>query len=140
MGDYSNSSQVSFMRFNTDGSIDSSFAIDGKKFFDNGHLNGEPTIASLEGNKVLCAYYYYGNLDTNIYLNFSRLLSDGNIDSSFGGSGTITYLVHFFYRDFFLQKDHKILAYGARFSPDFAEFFESMKMVLLIQLMEMEDT
>jgi len=122
MNDFTTASHISFMRFNTDGSIDSSFATNGKLTFDNGQSNVSPTIASLADGKILCVYFYYAGLDTNMNLNFSRLLPDGSIDSSFGINGTITYLVHFNCRDFLLQQDQKVIAYGIHSQPAHSNF------------------
>ncbi|TAN71370.1 MAG: hypothetical protein EPN17_01665 [Methylobacter sp.] len=76
------------MRFNSDGSLDSSFDSDGKVATDLGGWETGNSVAVQSDGKILLA----GTTDTDIAL--VRYNSDGSLDTTFNGAGGVTATNH----------------------------------------------
>jgi uncharacterized delta-60 repeat protein len=118
---YSNSNSIyNFIRYNTDGSIDSSFGNNGILSLTNNSLFQNQSYISdftmQADDKILITGY----CSTGVYV--ARLLPDGNLDSSFNGMGYLSFDFSNFSEDIgkiIVQPDGKILvcgAYGTGFS------------------------
>jgi uncharacterized delta-60 repeat protein len=83
----SNYSNFVLARYNTDGSLDTSFNDDGKVTTDFGIEAYGTSIALQPDNKIIVAGSVYGINQVNIAL--VRYNSDGNLDISFNGDGKV---------------------------------------------------
>lgn len=122
---YNYGGDVDFLlaRYNTDGSLDSSFSDDGKLILDfNASDDFSESIVVQSDGKILmagCSYSY----SNNNYNDFAlvRYNADGSLDSSFSGDGMLT--TDFGSNDdyaeqIFLQNDGKILVVGHTINDD----------------------
>ncbi|HYV93992.1 MAG TPA: hypothetical protein VE978_19600 [Chitinophagales bacterium] len=116
MTDPMTSNYLSLMRFNANGAIDSSFADDGKQTFNDGYSsNARSSVAVSADGKIMFAYDsdIYGETE---YGHLYRLLPDGTFDSTFDGTGAVTYLlpiqVNFYYHRLLIQSDGKVIICG----------------------------
>jgi uncharacterized delta-60 repeat protein len=109
-------------RFTTNGTLDSSFGVNGLTNFDVGLFAIAEYISVQPNGKILLTGYY----ETPSYQFFAflmRLKSNGNIDSSFGQNGVITFNVgeETFPQGLFSLSNGKILL-GNFSTPDFVNF------------------
>jgi len=77
-------SDFALVRYNPDGSLDSTFGIDGKVVTDFGASSGIAALAILFDGRIVVA----GSAGTNFAL--ARYQTNGMLDSSFGSGGTMT--------------------------------------------------
>jgi uncharacterized delta-60 repeat protein len=78
------------MRYNTDGSIDTFFGINGIVITD---IDGKGDIGSAvdvqSDNKIIVAGYSYLNTNQNAHVSLVRYLSNGTLDTTFGSNGKL---------------------------------------------------
>jgi uncharacterized delta-60 repeat protein len=92
---------VSFVRYNTDGSLDMDFGSGGKVFIDFDGFDDGQAIA-LSGNKILVAARSNGE-STGFRFGVARCNSDGSLDTTFGdGTGIVLTTA---YKDFYASSD-----------------------------------
>lgn len=110
------------LKLNADGDPDIDFGVGGRLIYDSVGtvLN---SVARQEDGKLLCGGYSYVNQSGMDYL-LIRLLSDGNADPGFNGTGSFT--ADFYGGDDFswtmaLQPDHKILLAGGSYASGTAD-------------------
>jgi uncharacterized delta-60 repeat protein len=115
-GESSNGTNQDFslFRFNTDGSLDTSFSYDGKASYDFFSKNEiGKSIALQSDRKILVAGYNYGSGSAEII----RFDADGNLDTMFSGDGYVSDSISPGSVDFLysiaVQADGKILAAGS---------------------------
>lgn len=88
-------SVVTVMRINTDGSLDSSFGVNGQTILRSPIAEGYCTMQDMaiqpDGRIITTGYAYSGSVVwyTNIFM-VARFMPDGRLDSSFGGDGIVT--------------------------------------------------
>ncbi len=108
-------------RFNTNGSIDSSFGSNGKvnTLFDTGYYTGAVAtcITIQNDNKILVGGYVYHPFIGPDYFAISRYMPNGNLDSTFGNNGKEVDFIGPFPKEneifsVALQADGKIIADG----------------------------
>lgn len=110
-----NSSAVSLMRYNNDGTPDSTFGTGGKVISDLGYLFANATaVAAQNDDKIIVAV---NTVDDGFNSGFiiARYNPDGTIDSTFGNNGVKTFSQDqfaFFGLSLTVQKDDKILIAG----------------------------
>ncbi|MBK6551856.1 MAG: hypothetical protein IPG11_15835 [Flavobacteriales bacterium] len=77
-------------RYNTDGSLDNSFSVDGKVTTDFGTAGdyGESIAIQPDGRIVVCGYASYGTNNSDFAV--ARYNSDGTLDNSFSVDGKVT--------------------------------------------------
>jgi uncharacterized delta-60 repeat protein len=117
-GDYNDFAVV---RFNVDGSLDSSFGTNGRSAVSIGEglSNDWPSCIALQSDgKIVVAGYSDGDFAV------VRLLANGGVDNSFGGSGKVVVDSGSggFLESVAIQSDGKILVCGGGGSGDFAIF------------------
>jgi uncharacterized delta-60 repeat protein len=97
-------------RYNLDGSLDTTFGVDGKVTIDFGGFDRAADVAIQEDGKIVVA----GTGGTNTDFAIARLNGDGTSDPSFGTDGKVlTDLAGFDHAEALaLQKDGKILVVG----------------------------
>jgi len=101
-------------RYNTDGSLDTSFGVGGKVITDFGTIYDTTfALAIQKDNKIVaCGYTFTGN--TQFDFGLARYNTDGSLDTSFGVGGKV--ITDFGPDDFAfgvaIQKDNKIVASG----------------------------
>ena len=99
-------------RFRTDGSLDPSFAADGKQTFPVGEASGAAAVAVQPDGKIVVAGYSSNNTGSAIAL--ARLKPNGLPDPAFGTDGIATTPIGLFSRAeaLLLQPDGKIVVGG----------------------------
>lgn len=104
--------QMNFvLRCETDGTLDSSFAMDGISAFTfDQYAGGCEGIAIQSDGKFVLSGYKDDQYGIN-HATVGRINSAGTIDSTFGTDGFV-YLAGDRYRDVLIQPDHKIVALG----------------------------
>ena len=76
------------MRYNIDGSVDTSFGTNGIVITDFGGKGDIATVVDIQSdNKIIVAGYSYFNSNQNAYVSMVRYLSNGTIDTTFGSNG-----------------------------------------------------
>ena len=107
------------VRYNTDGSLDSSFSKDGKQNTD--FNSGDDFVNSVslqtDGKIVLAGYTNKNNIDS--YLALARYNSDGSLDKTFSGDGRQTTNFGFYAEiggSAAIQSDGKIVIAGSVFT------------------------
>lgn len=104
------------VRYNTNGSLDTSFDTDGKVITDlSTHDDGATAVAIQSDNKIVATGYALDNSKFNYSFAVVRYNDDGSLDSSFGNAGIVlTSITN--YRDeandMVLQPDGKIVVTG----------------------------
>ncbi|MBP6333954.1 MAG: T9SS type A sorting domain-containing protein [Bacteroidia bacterium] len=96
---YSNSStganfnyDFAIVRYNTDGSLDTSFSQDGKSTVDFGSISDFGYSAALQADgKIIVIGKIFINVNTNIGFAVTRVNADGTLDLSFSGDGKYTF-------------------------------------------------
>ncbi len=101
-----NSDSIFVIRLNEDGSTDITFGNSGIQTFNWGDGDDEPRVAVRSDGKIILQSKYYV-YDTT-YINLSRLLSDGTLDSTFGTNGSTEFAIAYIL-DMKLQEDNKIV-------------------------------
>ena len=77
------------VRYNADGSLDTTFSTDGKQTVDIGSPSeGARTVAIQPDGKIILAGYTFNGIDYDFAL--TRLTPSGNLDSSFDADGKLT--------------------------------------------------
>ncbi len=93
------------VRYNADGSLDTSFSGDGKVTTDIGDYDSGWSVTALSDGKILVAGYAYGGIDQPFHLQSDGMIlvgdrssdfalvrynSDGTLDTTFDGDGKVT--------------------------------------------------
>lgn len=88
-----NSSKIAMVRYNSNGTIDDSFGINGKTITDFGHQNcGPSAIAIQSDDKIVVCGSSGGGAIADYFTVMARYNVDGSLDSTFGINGkVITY-------------------------------------------------
>jgi uncharacterized delta-60 repeat protein len=81
-------SDIAVVRYNSDGSLDTSFNGTGKVTTPIGSSYDVATAVALDGSDIIVAGYTYGGSDNDIAV--VRYNSDGSLDTSFNGTGKVT--------------------------------------------------
>ena len=123
-GGTGSSSNIALARYNPNGSLDTTFDLDGKLVIDlGGDYEGAYAVALQEDNKIVVA----GNSNANASYDFAlaRLNPDGSLDSTFDGDGKL--LIDFagdldIARAIVLQPDEKIIVVGYAFTTASYQF------------------
>lgn len=119
-------------RLNADGSIDTSFGVDGQTIVDFGCANPEPiygipyVVSIRPDNKIVVAgdtYWVDNNNDQQTTIGFAQLNPDGSLDDSFGVAGKVV-LDGFeegalFVHGLVIQPTGKMQAFGALTTSEF---------------------
>ena len=82
--------QSAIIKYNYDGTLDSSFGIDGQVLLDpffNGNDRINATLIQPEGEILVAGISSFPFPETKTYINISRIDTDGDLDPSFGNSG-----------------------------------------------------
>ena len=108
-------SHMLIVRYNSNGSIDSSFDSDGKLYISFGAsgYDGVTSMVLQTDGKILVAGYH--DIGTDIDYALSRINTDGTLDSSFGINGKVTTAIGTYYDEanaLAIQSDGKIVAAG----------------------------
>ncbi len=110
-------SDIAVVRLLPDGSLDSNFGTDGKILVNYGHyFNRLHNTLILPDDKILVSSQGYNYDLERSYSEITRLLPDGQVDSTFGQNGFITLSSDYQYSSFTAmarQTDGKILAGGS---------------------------
>ena len=107
-------SDFALVRYNADGSLDTSFDGDGKVTTDFGIIDvGKSVTVQIDGKILVAGYVYNGT--TNDDFAIVRYNSNGSLDTSFDGDGKVTTAIGS-YQDYgnevLLQSDGKIIVVG----------------------------
>lgn len=87
---YSSGINTGLSRFNTDGSIDTTFGIDGKMNFSSNWIKSYIYDMHLQSDgKIVVGGYRYNNTEGDFLL--ARINVDGTMDTSFGTNGVATF-------------------------------------------------
>lgn len=122
---YIGGAKHSLIRLNANGSLDSSFGVDGKYISPIKTSANRPTsIAVQSDGKILLADYLHTDAYSGSYdLNLVCLNSDGSLDISFGEAGSIAaQYTGFLALTLALQEDGKILLGGYYKNREYADF------------------
>ena len=143
-GDSLNAQAVAVVRYQSNGSIDSTFGLNGKivkhygafigyvgtRYFGQySYESGRCTLVQPDGKIILVCqsysatgcYDYYGGLYCNPMTAILRYQSNGVLDSTFGVRGMVADSVSLFYpSSAVLQRDGKILVTGSNYQTGFA--------------------
>ncbi len=84
-----NGGDFGMVRLNTDGSIDSSFGINGRVITDFGSIEEANAIQILSDGKIILSGIYYYNSDTNEKVVIAKYNSNGTLDATYGTSGKV---------------------------------------------------
>jgi uncharacterized delta-60 repeat protein len=108
-------SNFALARYNTDGSLDTSFDTDGKVTTSIGGIEDLATAVAIQSDgKIIAAGYSYNGTTTNFTL--VRYNADGSLDSTFGTGGKVVTIFSNgstgLARDIAIQSDGKIVAAG----------------------------
>lgn len=102
------------VRYNDDGSLDSTFSSDGKQFTDfESSFDAATALALQKDGKILLAGY------TGNALGFVRYNIDGSLDSSFGNNGKQKNLTSIVTSSIAIQSDGKIVVAGNGYGSQF---------------------
>jgi len=121
---YFSENEFVLARYNTDGSLDSTFSLDGKVVTDFGHEGEEGySVAIQSDGKIIVA----GKTGFSASSDFAliRYNTDGSLDSSFGISGYVTTPIGTAQEvayDLEIQSDGKIVAIGSFYNGSDYEF------------------
>lgn len=109
---------VFFARFNSDGSVDSSYGSNGVLIYDTGQTSGEVSAIRLQQDDKVVGFGEAGdNLSDGGFLTM-RVASDGTLDSTFSGDGVdfqFASATNNYGHDLALQDDGKVLVAGGIF-------------------------
>ncbi len=101
-------------RYNSDGSLDTTFGIDGKVITIIGIFSLATKLTILNDNKILASGSTYNGLDWDFAL--AQYNTDGSIDNSFGKDGIVTTAIGLgndYAHSSIIQPDHKIIVTGS---------------------------
>ncbi len=117
-------SEFALVRYNSDGSLDSSFSNDGKLTTAIGSSDdhGQSVTVQADGKILVAGYSSNGN---NSDFALARYNSDGSLDSSFSGDGKLTTAIGSSYdasRSVIVQADGKILVAGLSVNGGYSNF------------------
>ena len=117
---YLSNADFAIVRYNTDGSLDTSFDGDGKVTTNLGGSEQASSIAIQSDGKILLAGYSSNGKDYDFAL--AQYNSDGSLDISFNGDGKVTTNLGGSEQasSIAIQSDGKILIAGRAGNPDFA--------------------
>ncbi|MEP6705061.1 MAG: FG-GAP-like repeat-containing protein, partial [Acidobacteriota bacterium] len=118
-GGYGPNSGFALARYNTDGSLDTSFGTDGKVLAPIGNYLGLAVATQSEG-KILAAGSGVDGANAGVAV--AKYNTDGSFDNSFGlGGKVVTPFPGLGIHEIAIQSDGKIVAMvpGSRFSPDY---------------------
>lgn len=103
----------SMVRYNVDGSIDTSFGKQGIAFITSDIGDVRPRQLEIDANNIIHIGGSIATANTEDYF-YQRYLANGNVDSSYSPSGIVTSLSNNSDRinDMILQKDNKVLVAG----------------------------
>ena len=111
-------SDLALARYNSDGSLDTTFDLDGKLTTDFGGLDDESSAVAIQTDgKIVAVGYSWDGFDWNFAA--ARYNSDGTLDTSFDGDGRLTTPVSLaddLAASVLIQADGKILAAGYAFN------------------------
>lgn len=117
-------------RYNSDGSLDTTFGTAGKTSTDFLHNADEANALTLQSDGKIVAVGYASDISLGPQFALARYNSDGSLDTTFGTAGkVITYFfinrVRYDYeaKAVAIQSDGKIVAAGFILSPSFGPFF-----------------
>ncbi len=103
-------------RYNTDGSIDTTFSDDGKQITTIGLRGDYISGVALQSNGKILAVGSTDKVDGTSDIALARYNTDGNLDTSFGSDGVVTTSLGQFFRSYgnniSVQSDGKILVAG----------------------------
>ena len=86
--DYTN---FSLVRYTADGTLDSSFGVNGKVITDFNNNGGGANAIVLQGDKIIAGGYAYNSFPaSNPSFALARYLANGSLDPSFGNNGIVT--------------------------------------------------
>jgi len=115
----SGQSDIALARYQPDGSLDTSFGVGGKVTLDFATDSGSAVALQADGRIIVAGSANYSPAVLNMDFVVARYNSDGSLDPSFSGDGTVT--IDFgpedLARELALQSDGKILVVG-RADPD----------------------
>src|SRR5262249_9600003 len=114
---------IALARYNTDGSLDTSFGIGGTLTTDLGNYEaGSAMVLQPDGKIVVGGLTYVGVYGTNAAFLLVRYNPDGSIDSTFGSGGAVITLIGVYcgLHDIALQPDGKIVAVGSAYRTGFS--------------------
>ena len=120
IGPFNGGAKIAVARYNTDGSLDSSFSADGKAVTDlnSSHELATSVAVQTDGKIVLTGYKNVGINDNDIVL--LRYTSDGSLDPTFDGDGMVSTEVGTgsdeFASSIAIQPDGKILIGGRAYN------------------------
>ena len=120
IGPFNGGAKIAVARYNTDGSLDSSFSADGKAVTDlnSSHELATSVAVQTDGKIVLTGYKNVGINDNDIVL--LRYNSDGSLDPTFDGDGMVSTEVGTgsdeFASSIAIQPDGKILIGGRAYN------------------------
>lgn len=88
---YPNDTDFMIVRFNTNGSLDSTFDGDGKQITDFfGNEDAATSVAIQSDGKILVGGHTYGYYSYRYYAAVARYNTDGSLDGTFNGNGILT--------------------------------------------------
>lgn len=106
------------VRYNSDGSLDTSFGSDGKITTDIAFFTSIAAIRTQADGKVLVAGTYHGSSTYDNLFALARYNSDGSLDTSFSSDGKVTTVIPYllsnnnYVSSMSIQTDGKILVAG----------------------------
>ena len=103
-------------RYNSDGTLDTSFDGDGKLTTDFGTSFDVSTSLALQADGKIVVVGYAGD-NNNIHFALARYNEDGSLDTSFDGDGKLTTDIEGYTESVALQADGKIVVIGNK-SPE----------------------
>jgi uncharacterized delta-60 repeat protein len=116
--------EVSLMRFNANGSVDSSFGLNGFTEMNVGPIHSTAKAVCLQADgKILVTGYYDNNFFNDAFI--ARFDTTGDPDSTFGNTGLITYVIGTQYDEFHdiaVQADGKIIVAGRTWQNNSYDF------------------
>jgi len=76
-------------RYTTNGTVDSTFGVNGRVVTDFNNGYNQVSAIEMQGDKILVTGYAY-NQDNSIIFELARYTADGRLDSTFGENGKVT--------------------------------------------------
>jgi uncharacterized delta-60 repeat protein len=111
------------VRYNTNGSLDNSFAGNGKAAVDFGFEDKANAIAIQQDGKIIAAGYSVRSSDIDsVFYAITRVNTNGQLDNTFGVQGKVTVNVRGVLNAVAIQADGKIVVTGTNFGTDFILF------------------
>jgi uncharacterized delta-60 repeat protein len=127
--DYSQDEDFLLARYNTDGSLDTSFGKNGLSIVDIGLTYDEANVIEIQSDgKILLAGDTCDDTHMNCQMGMARFNTNGSLDTSFGVGGIITTKAGkdmFVINDITLQSDGKIILGGTGYNAGGSGFPDS---------------